>query len=238
MLFYNDPWKDNPYGKLHGELVDTWAILGFSEAKVHHHENTYVIAGYFDLFTGVTRSYKPENPMEAGLATFTIHSEDYEVRKKNDDGKYETVTQKASIHEKLLYQHISDNPTQWLSEKNLKGKIELLPDIKYAGKSNPQLEKGSCEIYQIEPTDKLPEWQPPKSSSGKSWNGSKGITLDEKINFLKKELCNTLLDDSFKTFCQNSDTPLSLLVAKVLEERSKEETFLATYFELLKAVVN
>ncbi len=237
-LLYSDPWKDNPYGKLQGEMVNVWTKLSFEEIQVHKHENTYVLAGRFTSLAGVNRSYKPEQAIEYPcLATMTVHSQDYQVRKKNDEGKYHTVTYKASIHEKLLYQHITDNPTQWLEpNKSLAGDITFLPDDNYKVQSNnPQLPIGSHNIQQIPSSGTLPEWVPPKQSKG-NWNGGKGIGIEDKVDFLKKELTETILDDTFKDVVNNA--PLSLLVAKVIEERRDDEIFLASYFDLVKAIVS
>ncbi len=33
-LLYSDPWKDNPYGKLQGEMVNVWTKLSFEEIQV------------------------------------------------------------------------------------------------------------------------------------------------------------------------------------------------------------
>ncbi len=238
MLLYTDPWKDDPYGKIQGEMVNVWSKLTFEEAKLYKHDDAYILAGYFHApLLGVTRKFKPENAIDSGLMSVTIHSQDYQVRKKNDEGKYETVTYKASIHEKLLYQHITDNPSQWLDpNQNLKGAITFLPDDNYKGQSNPQLPMGSCEIEQIEPTGKLPQWQPPKSKSNSNWGNGKGISLEDKTIFLRKELTETILDDSFKAVIKD-ETPLSYLITKVVEERQKEETFLVVYFDLLKALL-
>ena len=238
MLFYSDPWKDDPYGKLQGEMTDTWCKLVFDEAKVYQDEKTYVLAGNFTEHHGVMRKYNPTEAILPGLATLVIHSEDYQVRKKDDNGKWETVTDKASIHEKLLYQHITDNPAQWLDGKNLKGSITFFPDDTYKAQDNPQLQPGSIEVTQIEPTGKLPEWQPHKgrAKSTSGWHGA-GISLEDKTNFLRKELTNSIFDDSFKSLV-NDATPISYLINKVVEERRQDEIFLASYFDLLKAIVS
>lgn len=47
MLFYSDPWKDNPYGKLKGDMTQVWAGLVFDNGKLYHHEDTYILAANF-----------------------------------------------------------------------------------------------------------------------------------------------------------------------------------------------
>lgn len=237
MLFYSDPWKDDPYGKLQGEITDTWCKLEFDEIKAHKHEDTYVLAGNFIGHHGIMRKYNPTEPIPVGLATLVIHSEDYQVRKKDDSGEWKTVTDKASIHEKLLYQHITDNPAQWLDSKNLKGSLTFFPDDTYKGQDNPQLQAASIDIVQIEPSGKLPEWQAKKSKASTGWVNNAGISLDDKINFLKKELTESILDDTFKSLIDDS-LPISYLINKIVEERREDEIFLASYFDLLKAIVS
>ena len=90
MLLYTDPWKDDPYGKIQGEMVNVWSKLTFDEAKLYKHDDAYILAGYFHApLLGVTRKFKPEDAINSGLMSVTIHSQDYQVRKKNDEGKYE-----------------------------------------------------------------------------------------------------------------------------------------------------
>ncbi len=235
-LLYSDPWKDDPYGKLLGELTDSWCKLVFDELKVYQNENTLILAGNFTEYHGIARKFNPTEPILPGLATLTLHSEDYPVRHKDESGKWKTITHKASINEKLLHQHILDNPGQWLDSKNLKGSITLFPDENFTGQANPQLMPGSVNVSQIEPTGSLPDYQPPKAKSKGNWASNGGISLDEKVSFLRQELISSILDDSFKSVI-NDATPLSYLITKVVEERKQDEIFLASYFELLKAIL-
>ncbi len=193
MLFYSDPWKDNPYGKLKGDMTQVWAGLIFDNGKLHHHEDTYVLCANFTRFEGaVVRSFKPENPIEFPLlAVWVIHSKDYTERQKNKDtNKYEEVSCKASIHEKLLYQAIADNP-QWL-EKEIKGKITHSPNGQYQDKEQQVLPQGSMSIEVIEPLGKLPEWTPPTKQSRGNGNWSNKASLSDKATWLKRELAQGL----------------------------------------------
>ncbi len=78
MLFYSDPWKENPYGKLKGDMTQVWAGLIFDDGKLYHHEDTYILCANFTGFEGaVVRSFKPEQPINfPALATWTIHGKD------------------------------------------------------------------------------------------------------------------------------------------------------------------
>lgn len=237
MLFYSDPWKDNPYGKLKGDMTQVWAGLNFDNGKLYHHEDTYVLAASFTSFEGaVVRSYKPENPIEfPTLATWTIHGKDYTDRQKNKDTqKYETVSCKASIHEKLLYEIIANNPS-WL-EKEIKGKITHFPDGQYAGKEDKLID-GSIALEVIEPLGKLPEWVAPKTYSTNSSNWNNKASLEDKTNWLKKELISGLISDSQKEKFTASLPSIHMLVWEIVNQHKDNELFLGAYFDLLKGVL-
>ncbi len=236
MLFYSDPWKDNPYGKLKGDMTQVWAGLIFDDGKLYHHEDTYVLCANFTRFEGaVVRSYKPELSFEFPLlATWTIHSKDYTERQKNKDTeKYETVTCKASIHEKLLYQAITDNP-QWL-EKEIKGKITHSPNGQYQGNES-KLPEGCLNIEVIEPLGKLPEWTPPKPFSKGS--GGNKPSLEDKTAWLKKELAQGLVSELLRDKYLKEAPCLHTLIKEIVQQHRDDEIFLSAYFDLLKGVLS
>ena len=240
MLFYSDPWKDNPYGKLKGDMTQVWAGLIFDNGKLYHHEDTYVLCASFTGFEGaVVRSFKPEQPMDFPvLATWTIHGKDYTERQKNKDtDKYETVACKASIHEKLLYQAIFDNP-QWL-EKEIKGKITHSPNGQYGNKEH-KLAEGCIALEIIEPLGKLPEWTPPKAyskNSGGSWSNK--VSLEDKATWLKAELVQTITDVQVKQdFQQSKSYSVGEALSYVTQQWKNDEATLAIYVDLLKGVLS
>ncbi len=238
MLFYSDPWKDNPYGKLKGDMTQVWAGLIFDNGKLYHHEDTYVLAANFTGFEGaVVRSFKPEQPIDFPvLATWTIHGKDYTERQKNKDtDKYETVSCKASIHEKLLYQVISDNP-QWL-EKEITGKITHSANGQYAGKEEEKLIDGSLAIEVIEPLGKLPDWTPPKGKgSGGSWSNK--ASLEDKVTWLKKELAQGLVGELLREQYVKQPPCVHTLVKEIVQQHKDDELFLGAYFDLLKGILS
>ncbi len=242
MLLYSDPYKDNPFGKLQGEVLQSWFVLYFSEAKLYKQDDSYVLAGIFTKLESVARSYKPEQAIEYPVkAIWTIHEKDYEVRKKNDEGKYVGVPQKASKHEKLLYQHITDNPSQWLDEaKNIKGKIVHLNDGSYEMQGMQQLPANSFEVEQIEPTGNLPAWSLPKKGN---WNGgggyNKGASLDEKVTWLKSELAGSITDVQIKKdFQASKNYSVGEVFSYITNQWKDDETTLAGYVDLLKGVLS
>ena len=239
MLFYSDPWKENPYGKLKGDMTQVWAGLIFDDGKLYHHEDTYVLCANFTGFEGaVVRSFKPEQPINfPALATWTIHGKDYTERQKNKDTeKYETVACKASIHEKLLYQAISDNP-QWL-EKEIKGKISHCADGQYQGKEDKLIE-GSIAIEVIEPLGKLPEWTPPKPfSKNSSGSWSNKASLEDKATWLKKELAQGLVGELLREKYVKQPPCVHTLVKEIVQQHKDDEMFLGAYFDLLKGILS
>ncbi len=239
MLLFSDPFGDSPYGKLQGEMPSVWCTFEFSEARLYHHNDTYVLAGNFTKLENVVRSYKPEQPISLPTkAIWTIHNQDYQVRKKVD-GKYETVTYKASIHEKLLYQHITDNPSQWLEDgKGVKGKIIHLNNGSYEMQgTDHQLPVNSYEIEQVSLSGILPEWTPPKSKG--SWNNNNGgASLDEKVKFLRKELLDTMHNDNMKKIFVESNPPISTILWEVVDQYKDKEMFLGAYVDILKNLVS
>ncbi|MDJ0536634.1 MAG: hypothetical protein QNJ70_29795 [Xenococcaceae cyanobacterium MO_207.B15] len=239
---YSDPYKDDSYGKILGEKTNAYFKVTFNECKVYQDDDTYVLALDIVETFGVEKKFKKDELPIQGLATIPIHSKDYTVRYKSGN-EWKNRTEKASVHEKLLYQHIEDNPSQWLDpQHNFKGHLSFFPDENYLGNANPQLMPTSVKIEQITPTGNLPDWKPKAKSSGSNWNnGSKAITIDDKVEFLKKELLQTILDETWKSAIgDTSKLSIGMLVQKLHQERTvehKEESFLLVYLDLLKAIL-
>ena len=239
MLFYNDPWKDNPYGRLKPKsLADVYAVLAFDEGKLYKQEDDYVLCANFTQLNGVVRSFKPENPIQfPAIATWEIHSKDYSDRQKNDEtGKYETVSCKPSISEKLIHQAITSNP-QWL-EKGIKGSILHYPDANYRNHPDPKLDPNSLVIEVIELSGTLPEWTPPKPySKNGSGSWSKGASLEEKETWLKRELTDAILNDFLKEKFTKESPSIHTLIHEVVQQHKDNEMFLGAYIDLLKGVL-
>ena len=246
-LLYLDPWKNRKFARLKGDKACEYARIAFSEAKFYKHENSYVLAGQFDSFLGVAHAFNPTQALNPSLCEIPIYSEAYESREKKAGtgtngvkAEYETITIQPSIAEKLLYQHIEDNPTKYLQDgKALKGAITLHPDSDYEGKIglaklNFLLSQFSTEV--IDSSGKYPDWEVPKSYSKGSYNNfSKGISLEDKQAFLRKELASTIAEDGYGA---DSSLPIAAYVHKIIQDNQDNERFLALYFDLIGNLVN
>lgn len=242
---YSDPYKDNKFGKLKGDKRDTYFQIAFAEAKFYKHENSYVLAGWFTVFSGVDRAYG-NAPIEPTLCELPIYGSEYEIRQKKpgtggNGGKaeYETITLQPSIAEKLLYQHIEDNPTAFLDgNQAIKGGITFYPDAHYIlmdeDKRIHNLTEACLDLEQIESSGKYPDWIPPKSYSKSSWGNNK-ISLEEKETFLKGVLAQACKSSEIQ---QNKNLPLHGYVEILLNDYDDDERFLVTFFDLAKALIS
>lgn len=244
-LLYTDPYKDNPFGKIKGDKKDAYLKANFDEAKFYKHENSYVLAGYFTDFIGVTRAYKPELGIKPSLVELPIYGSEYEIRQKKPGEKfakaeYETITIQPSIAEKILYQHIEDNPDAYIRDGiAFKGNLTLNPDAdlkSYSNDENQQRVVDSLNVEEIEFSGKNPLWTPPKSYSKTSYSSySKGLSPQEKLDWLKRELLNSTKDEEFK---KDDSSSLATRIRKVIEENQDSEAFLVIYFDLLKTITS
>ena len=241
---YSDPYKDNKFGKLKGDKRDTYFQIAFAEAKFYKHENSYVLAGYFTVFGGVDRAYG-NAPIEPTLCELPLYGTEYEVRQKkagtgSNGGKaeYETITLQPSIAEKLLYQHIEDNPSVFLDEaKALKGEITFYLDAHYLSMDEDKrlhnLTEVCLDLEQIEASGKYPDWIAPKTYSKSSWGGNK-VTPEEKQTFLKGILAEACKSKEIR---ENKNLPLHSYVEILLHDYD-DERFLVTFFDLAKVLVS
>lgn len=246
-IFYNDPYKDNKFGKLKGDKRTEYLKVTFNEARFYKHDSAYILAGNFTTFGGVVRSYKPELPLEAGLVELPIYGDSYELRQKKPGtgtngtkSEYETITLAPSIAEKLLHDYIENNSRVYLPDnKAIKGSLTLYPDTEYIDKNDAQkLEHvlANTSLEEIDISGTYPEWIAPKAYNKNSYSSyNKGISLDEKVAFLKKELGEAISEQVYK---ESDSLPLAAYVHKVLDDNSTNERFIVCYFDLLKSLVD
>lgn len=243
---YSDPWKDNPYGKFKGDKKDAFIQLHFDECKFYKHENAYYLAGHFTAFGGVIRAFGSD-PINPGLCELPIYGSEYEIRQKKEGTgqngtkkEYETVKVQPSIAEKLLYQHIEENPSKYLEEgKAYKGSITFYPDANYASMTDDDVRLNhvlqQVNVEPVEPSGNYADWTPPKSYGSGNGSYSKGVSLEDKLTFLKEQLAEGISDSVIRN---DKNLPLPAYVHKVIEENNSNERFLVCYFDLLKALVS
>jgi hypothetical protein len=116
------------------------------------------------------------------------------------------------------------------------GEISFSPNAQLQGFDKPMLTqfiKDSCKVETVALTGKLPEYTPPSNNGqNKSWGGSKGVSLDEKLQFVKKELVTSVAAAGFTV--ENS---LAVLTDQMILEHQNDERFLEIYFDMLMAIV-
>lgn len=244
-IYYSDPYKDNKFGKLKGDKKQSYFKVGFTEVKLYKHENAYIIAGQFNNYMGVQHSYTGASTIEPGLCEMPIYGSEYDYRQKKPGtgikdvkAEYETIQLQPSIAELLLYKHIEDNPSVYLEGNSFKGDITFYPDDNYTSMNEVDRLAHVLNFTNLEniPTSgQYPEWIPPKPySKTNSYGGYRGISLEEKLTFLKSELAETVNEHTIRS---DKTLPIAAYIHAILEENSDNERFLVTYFDLLKALI-
>ena len=235
---YLDPYKDDPYGKLRGDKANAYFEIYFDEAKLHEVENGYILAAYVNQYQGITRNFKPENPLEQGLCAIPFYNDEYEIRQKIN-GNWEGVKHQPSLFEKAFCDYVKKNPDIFLPEgKGLIGKIAHVPNGMCANKDAEQLEelvKSSVQIESIPLVGLLKPYTPPQSFQRRSSGGgySKGVSMDDKMSFVKKQLIAEVGDDSL-----NEDTTLGVLIDQMVKNYPMDTDFLVLYFDTLQAIIS
>ena len=234
---YLDPYKDDPYGKLRGEKEDTWFSVNFDEAKIYPIDNGYILAGFFTGYSGVIRNYKASEPVVPGLCALHIYNAEYETRVKGDDGNYTTVKNQPSKFEKALCSVIDANKDAWIPEgKGIGGEVSFSPNQMVQSMDATALLAlidSTVKIETVTLTGKLPEYTPPstgnyKKSSGKSW----GVSPEDKLKFIKKELISSVAASGF-----TEENSLGCLTTQMIIEHQNDDKFLSIYFDMLMAMV-
>lgn len=232
-----DPYKDDVYGKLRGDKSDTYCKVTFDEAKVYKTDDAYIIAGFVTAYEGVTRSYKPENPLIPGLCAVPIYSQEYEIRRKDGENWVSDKIQ-PSRFEKALHKNIEAHESLWIPEGMvIDGSITFLPDGMTASMDDATLAgmvASNSQTNCIPPTGKLPAYTPPAGGGQRKYGGGKsyGVSPDEKMAFLKKQMVSDLTGRSTATV----ESSLAFLITEINHE-PHEDGVLETYFDLLIACV-
>jgi hypothetical protein len=241
-MLYNDAYGNSKFAKIKGDKRDASCKLIFEEIKIYKHENSYVLAGQFILFGGLSRAYG-QAPINPGLCELYLYGSEYEERRKNPDTKaYETIKLLPSKVEKVLYDAIDKNPSAYIQDgKALKGEITFTSDDSCSLIPENIFEQAIISSFKIEvinSTGKYEDWTPPKPYNGNGNGNYKalGLSPTEKILILKKELAGTIAETSFKEAVETM--PLAAYVHKVIQDNEGRDDFLGAYFQLLCSVFN
>ncbi len=232
---YLDPYKDDLYGKLRGDKADTYCKVSFDEAQVHKADGAYIVAGFVTAYEGVVRSFKPENPLTPGLCAVPIYGQEYEIRQKDKDGNWVGVKYQPSKFEKALYENIKTHEGLWIPEgAAIKGAITFLPDGMTSSMDAATLDglvaaNSKTEVCPL--SGKLPAYTPPVNNAQRKGTGkSYGISPEDRLLFIKKQLCVDLASEGFTT--ENS---LPLLISQMIAEHPMDGDLLQIHFDTLTA---
>ena len=236
-VLYLDPYKDDPYAKLRGEKNNEYFSVAFDEAKIYPIDNGYYLAAWVTMYQGIIRSFKPENPINAGLCAIPVYSSEYEIRQKVN-GEYQTTKYQPSIFEKCLCEDIEAKKSEWIGDdKVIKGTVTHVPDAMLKNLdvlSLGEITNKNASISVTEATGKLPEYKPPTNYSNKKGGGGyfRGASAEDKLNLVKKELVEFLDTPPF-----TEEKSLGVLVEALYVQRSENTEFLTFYLDLLAATV-
>lgn len=237
VIKYNDPYGNRKYAQLKGDKGDSYFKIVFSEAVIHKADDGYVLFGQVDEYQGVVRSFKPENPIQPGLCIVPFYSQEYEIRKKDKDGSYSAQKMQPSIFEKTLCSLVSDYQEEWMPyNASIKGHIAHIPDSMLSGQDATgviNFVQNSVSYEQIDSSGNIPDYDPSSSGSyQKSYSGYKRASIEDKLAFIKKELC-----DSIKASGFTSEAPLGSLVSAFNSEHQDDENYVQLYFDLLVSII-
>jgi hypothetical protein len=92
----------------------------------------------------------------------------------------------------------------------------------------------NVNLAQIDLTGKLPNYTPPTLDSSRrgGYSGSRGVSPDEKMTVVKKELSEYAVGGGVTV-----GDSLGKLVEQVCNEHAGQDEFLAHYFDVLTSVV-
>ena len=232
---YQDPYKDDPYGKLKGDKSDHYFKVTFSEAKIIKTDNAYIFAAWVDTYEGVQRSYKPENSILPGLCAIPFYGGEYNIPKKDDNGKWQDNKTQPSIFEKSLYDSLVKDEADYVGDdKVISGSITHLPNGMLESMAEDQrnmMVASNISLLPTTGTGKLKDYTPPKTYGGNKGGGkSWGMSPDKRVEFLKKQLASDVAHQDF-----TESNTLAELTSRMLVEHSANPNFITIYFDMLIA---
>ncbi len=233
-LRYLDAYKDAKYGSLRGDKSDVYFKIMFNEGKFHSTDNGFVLIAYVIEYKGIVRAFKPELDLEPGFCCIPLYSREYELWEKDKTGKKNPVKHQPSVFEKNLHSYLQFEYLDAIDDgdKSVKGSIAFLPNDQLAGLSDDDLItqiKNNCKLELIESTGTLPEYKPYISTYKK--NGNFSLSPQDKLIWLKKELCSSITDKGY-----NEEMSLIDLTARIVSEAKNDNT-LAIYVDLVKTML-
>lgn len=161
---------------------------------------------------------------------------EYEIRQKDKDGNWQGVKYQPSKFEKALYDNIKTHESIWMPEgQHIKGAISFLPNGMCEVMDTPTLNGmvGANSLTELVPvTGKLPLYIVPTPSTAQRRGAGKsyGLSPDERIAFIKKQVCEDLAASGF-----TPENTLPLLISQVMIEHPTDPDLIQIYFDTLTA---
>ena len=152
-------------------------------------------------------------------------------------GNWTGVKYQPSKYEKALYENIKVHEGLWMPEgQGIKGEISFMPDGMCATMDRVTIDglvaaNSRTEIVPL--TGKLPAYTVPDNNAQRKGSGkSYGLSPDDRILFIKKQLCADLASSGFTT-----ENTLPLLISQMINEHPTEESLIQIYFDTLTACI-
>ena len=232
-MLYGDPYGDAKYGSLKGDKSELYFKLEFNEGKFYSIDEGFILIADITRYGGsVRRAFKPELDLEPGICAVPIYTKEYELWEKDKTGKKVPVKHKPSVFEQNLHGYLQFEYLDAIDNgKSVKGSIAFLPNDQLLGLSNDDLiaqVTNNCKLELIKSTSNLPEYKP---YTGYKKNGSGKLSPQDKLTWLKKEMCESISDQSY-----NTEMSLIDLTEKIVSEAKNDNT-LAIYIDLLRTII-
>ena len=229
-----DPYKDVEYGNLRGDKSDVYFKITFDEGKFHSTDDWFALIANVTEHKGIVRAFKPEEDLKPGACYIPVFNKEYELWEKDKTGKKVPVKHQPSVFEKNLHSYLQFEYLDAIDDggKSVKGSIAFLPNDQFIGLSDKDLitqMANNCKLELIDSTGTLPEYKPYTSTYQK--NGNFGLSPQEKLIWLKKELCNSITDKGY-----NESMSLIDLTDRIVSEAKNDNT-LAIYVDFIKTML-
>ena len=234
---YNDPYGNRKHAQLKGDKSEAFFKISFDEGRFYKQDDGYILWAYITEYQGVVRSFKPENPITEGLCAVPFYSQEYEVRRKDKDGNWQSEKQQPSLFEVKLCEHIKGNENFYTStDTALKGFITHIPNAMLSMHDKEALKLQIDQNFapvQIPTTDKLPAFEVSSNSNQRRGYGNyQKVTMEDKVAFIKKTM-----EEDVKSHIHKQGQCLADLTDQIILEHQDNENFIQIYFDLLMACV-
>ena len=214
-------------------MSDVYFKVEISEGKLYSIDNGLALIAHIIEYKGIVRAFKPELDLEPGFCCIPIYNKEYELWEKDKTGKKIPVKHQPSVFEKNLHSYLQFEYLDAIDDgdKSVKGSIAFLPNDQLFNLSDDDLIaqiKNNCKLELIKSTGTLPEYKPVSSYKK---NGNFKLSPQEKLVWLKKELCNSITDKGY-----NESMSLIDLTERIVSEAKNDNT-LAVYVDFIKTML-